>query len=203
MADLVIEIVEGQYAGWQVPLDGILEAGRDQSAALPLADNQVSRRHLRLQPWGEGAWVEDLGSTNGTYVNDQPLHGPREIRPGERVRIGLTVLELRTAVQASAQPYEAEQGPPVTSLGNDVLVPVPEEELPVAEAAPNAPSFLVEETEPAFLPRDAAEEDEDARSDYAALTALVDSRVKHQTTVASFAFLAVAGLAVLIFFGAR
>ncbi len=202
MAELILEIVEGEHAGWQTPLEGPIEAGRDQSAALALTDNQVSRRHLRLQPWGQGAWVEDLGSTNGTYVNDQPLHGPREIRPGDRVRIGLTVLELRTTAQASAQPYPAQQGPPVTSLGNDVLQPVPEEQLPAAEVAPNAPSFLVEETEPAFLPRDAAD-DEDARSDYAALAALVDSRVKHQTTVASFAFLAVAGLAVLIFFGVR
>jgi hypothetical protein len=202
MADLILEIVEGEHAGWQVPLEGIIEAGRDQNAALPLSDNQVSRRHLRLQPWGQGAWIEDLGSTNGTYLNDQPLHGPREIHPGDRVRIGLTVLELRTTVQASAQPYAPQQGPPVTSLGNDILQPVPEEQLPVADVAPNAPSFLVEETEPAFLPRDAAD-DEEARSDYAALAALVDSRVKHQTTVASFAFLAVAGLAVLIFFGVR
>jgi predicted component of type VI protein secretion system len=201
VADLILEIAEGEHAGWQVPLDGPVEAGRDRDATLPLADNQVSRRHLRVTPRGQGAWVEDLGSTNGTYVNDQPLHGPRELRVGDRVRIGLTVLELRTTVQA-AQPYTPQQGPPVTELGRGVLVPVAEEQLPAAEPAPNAPSFLTEETEPAFLPRD-AEDDEDARSDYAALAALVDTRVKHQTTVASFAFLAVAGLAVLIFFGAR
>lgn len=201
MADLILEIAEGEYAGWQVPLEGPVEAGRDRAATLPLSDNQVSRRHLRVTPWGQGAWVEDLGSTNGTYVNDQPLHGPRGISVGDRVRIGLTVLELRTSAQA-AQPYTPHQGPPVTELGHGVLAPVPENQLPASDVAPNAPSFLAEETEPAFLPRD-TEADEDARSDYAALVALVDSRVKHQTTVASFAFLAVAGLAVLIFFGVR
>jgi hypothetical protein len=86
-----------------------------------------------------------------------------------------------------------------------VLAPVPEEQLPAAEPAPNAPSFLVEESEPAFLPRE-ADSDEQAQSDYAGLAALVDVRVKRQTTVATFAFLAVAGLAVLavlIFFGVR
>ena len=71
MADLILEIVEGEQAGTQVPLESFVDIGREPSLPIHLdADTQVSRRHARVSVQGGQAVVEDLGSTNGTYVND-------------------------------------------------------------------------------------------------------------------------------------
>lgn len=69
--------------------------GRGADCELRLDDTYASNQHARL--FGRnGAWyVEDLGSTNGTFVNDQKLAAPAQIQPGDRIRVGTTVMELR------------------------------------------------------------------------------------------------------------
>ena len=213
MADLILEIVEGDDAGRQTQLDGPLEIGREGSTGLALDDEQASRRHARVTPQGDHATVEDLGSTNGTYLNGQPIEGERTLRPGDRLRVGLTVLELRTAVEVQRQPSAVIPVPQVTKLSTDILDPVPEQELapgpvapPQGEAAPDAvapsspPAFAIDETPPGFVPAEVAD-DAEARDDYGAVARLVDASVKRQTNIASFALLAAAGLAVIIVFG--
>src|SRR5215216_1147720 len=97
MPDYVLEIVEGAEAGRQIPLESVVEIGREPSLPLHLDDDaQASRRHARITVQGGQVVAEDLGSTNGTYVNDQPIHSPRDLRPGDRIRVGLTVIELRS-----------------------------------------------------------------------------------------------------------
>ena len=78
-----------------VKLAASMVIGRSPECELLVDDTYASQQHARL--FGKnGAWyVEDLGSTNGTYVNDQKLAAPAMIQPGDRVRIGTTVLELR------------------------------------------------------------------------------------------------------------
>ena len=204
MADLILEIVEGEDAGRQTPLVGGVEIGRE--AALALNDEQASRRHARVSAaQGDAAVVEDLGSTNGTYVNDQPIEGPRAVRPGDRIRVGLTVLELRTTQDVQQKPSAVMPVPQVTRVSQEVLEPVPEAELePELEPAASAPApaFAIEATTPGFVPQDVAD-DPEARADYAAVARLLDRRVKRQTNIASFALLAAAGLAVLLVFGLK
>lgn len=202
MAELILEIVEGDEAGRQATLTGAVEIGRDASTALPLEDEQVSRRHARVSVQGDLGLVEDLGSTNGTYVNGQPIEGPRALRPGDRIRVGLTVLELRTAQDVQRQPSAVLPVPQVTRLSREVLEPMPQEELPPPPAAAAAPAFAAEETAPGFVPPEVAE-DAQARSDYGAVARLVDSRVKHRTNIAVFGLLGAAGLAVLVVFGLK
>jgi pSer/pThr/pTyr-binding forkhead associated (FHA) protein len=201
MAELILEIVEGTEAGRKATLDRPLEVGRDESTDLALDDEQASRRHARISAQGDLALVEDLGSTNGTYVNGQPIEGPRVLRPGDRIRVGLTVIELRTAQDVQRQPSAVLPVPQVTRVSQEVLEPVPERELE-PEPAAAAPAFAVEETAPGFVPPEVAE-DEQARQDYGAVARLVDSRVKRQTHIATFTLLAAAGLAVLIVFGLK
>ena len=69
--------------------------GRAPECELKIEDTYASQQHARL--FGRnGAWyVEDLGSTNGTFVNDQKLAAPAMVQPGDSIRIGTTVLELR------------------------------------------------------------------------------------------------------------
>ena len=76
MAELVLEIVEGGKAGLQVPVSDEVGIGRDPSMPLALEDDQVSRSHARLYLQSGKPVVEDLGSANGTYVNDQPVSAP-------------------------------------------------------------------------------------------------------------------------------
>jgi pSer/pThr/pTyr-binding forkhead associated (FHA) protein len=59
-----------------------------------LNDPDVSRRHAVIRQVDAGLAVEDLGSTNGTYVNEQRVSGISELAPGDRVRFGNTVWRL-------------------------------------------------------------------------------------------------------------
>jgi pSer/pThr/pTyr-binding forkhead associated (FHA) protein len=210
MPELILEIVEGDGAGRQTPLSGPIEIGRDASSSLALQDDQMSRHHARVSAQGDLALVEDLGSTNGTYVNGQKVEGPRAIRPGDQIRVGLTVIELRTAQDVQRQPSAVQPIPQVTQLSQGVLEPMPAAAAPAdtpesapAEATGSAPpSFALEETAPGFVPQEVAD-DEQARQDYGAVGRLVDTKVKHQAHLAVFGLLAAAGLAVLLAFGLK
>ena len=62
--------------------------GRGDEADIVLEDAFASSRHAQLVPHGDVIVLEDLGSTNGTYLNDEPLRGPQPLHPGDRIRIG-------------------------------------------------------------------------------------------------------------------
>ena len=67
--------------------DGAL-LGRGDQADIRLEDSFASSRHARLVPEGDVMVLEDLGSTNGTYLNGEPLRGPQPLHAGDRIRIG-------------------------------------------------------------------------------------------------------------------
>jgi pSer/pThr/pTyr-binding forkhead associated (FHA) protein len=69
--------------------------GRAPECEIRLDDTYASQQHARIFGKSEKWYVEDLGSTNGTYVNDQKLAAPAQVQPGDKIRVGTTVLELR------------------------------------------------------------------------------------------------------------
>lgn len=69
--------------------------GRGSDAAIRLDDDYVSTRHARIAASGDQWFVEDLGSTNGTFVGSARITQPTTITIGTQVRIGKTILELR------------------------------------------------------------------------------------------------------------
>ena len=76
-------------------LSSALQIGRADACHIKLDDTYVSNFHARLYPQN-GTWhVEDLGSTNGTYLNRQRVSGAVEVQAGDEVRVGKTTLELR------------------------------------------------------------------------------------------------------------
>jgi pSer/pThr/pTyr-binding forkhead associated (FHA) protein len=95
--ELHLEIVEGPGAGQQFVLDKPLVIGRASDADVPLEDGEVSRKHARITPTDDGATVEDLGSVNGTFVNQNELVGPAQLGPGDDLLLGVTVMQVRTA----------------------------------------------------------------------------------------------------------
>lgn len=89
--------VEGEVLlGCRVPLDAEVVLGRDPGCTVPLPSDDVSRRHARFAPDGEGHEVTDLGSTNGTWVNGVEIERHR-LAAGDRVRIGVYVVAYLAA----------------------------------------------------------------------------------------------------------
>ncbi len=70
---------------------GVITIGRDITNDIVINDPEVSRHHLRLTQGGGGYTLEDLGSTNGTFVNGQRLTGARPLQPGDTLGLGETV----------------------------------------------------------------------------------------------------------------
>jgi FHA domain len=85
---LVVERAPGHQPGMIYDLDGDLVLGRGDRAEIRLEDPFASARHARVYEQGNSLIVEDLGSTNGTYLNEELLQTPRPLHPGDRVRIG-------------------------------------------------------------------------------------------------------------------
>src|SRR5919112_3110443 len=67
-----------------------------------LADPEVSRRHAAIREDDGGIAIEDLGSTNGTFVNDRRIEGTESLKDGDEVRLGNTVWRVRAPATAGA-----------------------------------------------------------------------------------------------------
>ncbi|MFG1998128.1 FHA domain-containing protein [Spirillospora sp. NPDC048911] len=89
-------VVQGERAGTVIDLTGVpITIGRANDATLVVTDDYASTRHARIYAQ-DGQWiVEDLGSTNGTYLGRTKVSRPMPVPPGVPVRIGKTVIELR------------------------------------------------------------------------------------------------------------
>lgn len=80
--------------------EGATIIGRDESAGIVLDETTVSRRHAQITVRGGAATLEDLGSQNGTWVNESRLDGPVALADGDRVRFGLVHVIYRTTSPA-------------------------------------------------------------------------------------------------------
>jgi pSer/pThr/pTyr-binding forkhead associated (FHA) protein len=93
-SSVVVHTPDGKRVG-SFRLADAVSIGRSERSTIKVDDSYVSQSHARLYA-RDGAWfVEDLGSTNGTYVNDRRVASPVQVRAGDVVRVGKTVLELR------------------------------------------------------------------------------------------------------------
>jgi pSer/pThr/pTyr-binding forkhead associated (FHA) protein len=89
-------VTEGSNVGERADLDHApVLIGRGNDAAIRLDDDYVSTRHARIAASGDQWFVEDLGSTNGTYIGTVRITQPTTITLGTQIRIGKTILELR------------------------------------------------------------------------------------------------------------
>jgi FHA domain len=84
---LLVEHAPGHEPGTAYDLSGGATLGRGD-VEIQLEDPFASSRHARISREGHVVVIEDLGSTNGTYLNDEPLTGPQPLHPGDRIRIG-------------------------------------------------------------------------------------------------------------------
>jgi pSer/pThr/pTyr-binding forkhead associated (FHA) protein len=82
-------------AGREYVVNGELTIGRAASCHITLDDTYISQLHARVSAHQNGVAVEDLGSTNGTYLNRQRVTSPVIGSPGDRLQLGGIVMELR------------------------------------------------------------------------------------------------------------
>lgn len=102
----------------------VMTLGRDVSNDIVINDAEISRHHARFTRQGDGYAVEDLGSTNGTFVNGMRLTGPRALSQGDVLAMGETVLFGYEAIPAGAEATVAAAPPaPVVSPPAPVLPP--------------------------------------------------------------------------------
>lgn len=88
-------VIEGDKKGQTLDLSEEVIIGRAEKCHLVLEDSYVSQMHARIFSRDGAVMVEDLGSTNGTYVNRRRINSPTELQRGDRLKIGKTVLEMR------------------------------------------------------------------------------------------------------------
>jgi hypothetical protein len=117
-----------------------------EGVEIVVADPEVSRRHAAIREHGEGVAIEDLGSTNGTFVNDQRIEGLQALSDGDTVRFGNTVWRLSAPAPADAGATQIGQvaAPQVTAaraIPSDLQPPAPPAPQPAAPApAPPEPA---------------------------------------------------------------
>jgi len=171
MATLVVK--DGELAGTSFPVQSEAVLGR-VDADVTIGDAQISRRHLKIYPGEDYVEVEDLGSTNGSWLNGQRLQGRMRMGPGDSLRVGETTLELEAAtmtaggtVIGAAPDFEelkrqadSEKAPPVPPAFGDAPRieehPSSKPEAPEAESPVDPASAPPPEAPPAYEPPAAA-----------------------------------------------
>ena len=198
MADFTLEIVEGPNAGMQVALDRPIEVGRDPGAAVVLHDELVSRHHARITPTRGGATLEDLGSTNGTFVNGNELHAPTFTSAGDQILVGVSVIQLRSAQQVADRPSAVRQVPAALRVPEHRPDYLPPDLQGAGQgggvAAPGAPPGPTGPVQPVGRPPEVA---------VPGLDPLLDARTKRMALIAPLAIFVVVAFAVILWLALR
>ena len=89
-------ITSGSRAGMELPLsDQPVTIGRSAESGLVIRDEYTSTHHARLMLWNDEWMLQDLDSTNGTFLDDRRVSVPTRVEPGTPIRVGQTTFELR------------------------------------------------------------------------------------------------------------
>ncbi len=94
-AATIVIVEPAELAGAAYPVRGSLTVGRAAGCEITLDDTFISQLHAKISMTESGVVVEDLGSTNGTYLNRKRVTAPVVVAPGDVVQVGSTVMELR------------------------------------------------------------------------------------------------------------
>jgi hypothetical protein len=100
----LLRFISGKYQGGEFPVvaDKQIIVGRSSDLDMVLVEDMVSRKHARIVLQSDGIWIEDLGSTNGTFVNGEKIKRSR-LKEGDRVLIGTSILKVVTSDSPPAE----------------------------------------------------------------------------------------------------
>ena len=150
MAQFQFVMRSGPTPGVTFPLEGDqLTIGRDSSNAVAINDAEVSRRHSRLTFQGGKYVLEDLGSTNGTFVNGQRLAGPVVLKPGDVVSLGEQIVLMYDAINMDpgatvATPRKSVRvDPPLAPVSAPAYTPSPSAAAPTPAKKTNMTPIII------------------------------------------------------------
>jgi pSer/pThr/pTyr-binding forkhead associated (FHA) protein len=135
-----LEVVAGRAVGMSVLLDDELLIGRHADGAGRLADDdEISRSHARISLDRSGfCAIEDLGSTNGTFVNGLRISGPQTLSVGDTIEVGGTTLVVRELpIPATERSLRAVPPQPTAAPGTSVKAPTTSQETPAIALGPS------------------------------------------------------------------
>jgi predicted component of type VI protein secretion system len=180
--EISLEVIEGPDAGKQIVVDRPIVIGRDAQSDFVLDDGEVSGQHARITPSPDGsATVEDLESTNGTFVNQNELMGPAHLEAGDQLLVGVSVIEMRSAEDIRARGSAVIQLPPALAM------------------AERPPTYVNPEVR-------RVEQDRVAAAPAAAhptVDRYLDVRVRRRANLAPLAFLVLICIALIIYFSIK
>jgi len=112
-------IKTGEEKGKSYPIrDSVVLIGRDSSNTITLPDKKVSRKHASISPQGSEFLIEDLGSANGTMVNNRPVR-QQILKPGDEVRMGSTLLEFAILTDEDGPSEDLKDDSPMVPPASD------------------------------------------------------------------------------------
>jgi pSer/pThr/pTyr-binding forkhead associated (FHA) protein len=136
-AGLSLAVTAGNARGNEIQVQDELLIGRHAPGAGSLAgDTEISRRHARIARTREGGYaIEDLGSTNGTFVNARRIAGAERLKLGDRIEVGATTLVVQLSAD-TPRPTAARAGaPPPVSLRVEIDIEKNEARLQLDEGS--------------------------------------------------------------------
>jgi FHA domain len=182
--EINLEVIEGPDAGKQIAVDRAIVIGRDAGSDLVLEDGEVSSRHARVTPSPDGsATVEDLESTNGTFVNQNELEGPARLDPGDHLLVGVSVLQLRTVDDLRARGSGVIQLPPGLAI------------------APREPTYVAAEVRTANLAPVASTPAADVA--HPTVDKYLDVKVRRRAQLAPLALFTLVAIALILYFSLK
>ena len=180
--EINLEVIEGPDAGKQIAVDRPIVIGRDPASDLVLEDGEVSGQHARVTPSLDGsATVEDLESTNGTFVNQNELMGPAHLDPGDELLVGVSVLQLRTRQDIASRASAVIQIPPSMAI------------------APREPTYV----NPEVRRFDETPQAATAAAGHPTVDRFLDVKVRRRAQLAPLALFTLVAIALILYFSLR
>jgi pSer/pThr/pTyr-binding forkhead associated (FHA) protein len=135
-----LRFISGKYQGGEFPLRMNREIiiGRSSDLDMVLVEDMVSRRHAKISSTENEVYIQDMGSTNGTFVNGEKIAGRALLHEGDRILVGTSIIkvvgvdgvvaqqteaEARRRLEAGAQQRQATQGRPMSGVIEEIPLP--------------------------------------------------------------------------------
>jgi pSer/pThr/pTyr-binding forkhead associated (FHA) protein len=135
-----LRFISGKYQGGEFPLrmNREIVIGRSSDLDMVLVEDMVSRRHAKISSSEADVYIQDLGSTNGTFVNGEKIAGKSRLSEGDRILVGTSIIkvvavdgalanqseaEARKRLEADAQQRQQTQGRPMSGVIEEIPLP--------------------------------------------------------------------------------
>jgi hypothetical protein len=149
-------VVSGPAAGRSMRIERDLVIGRE-AADLTIADAEMSRRHAMVRPTEEGLVIEDLGSTNGTFVNGVRVARPTRLSGGSTIKVGTTEIAVESPRDAATRARPRPSPPPAAAPPAQPAAPA-QGATPAGPVAPGQPAPPAQPGTPAQPPAPAPQQ---------------------------------------------